>query len=215
MAAPSSAAISADAAMQDCSTITPPARTARLAALVAGALVALAMAFAPSAHASAYQWTLDMPTTKPMTNYPFALYNEVQNDYVAYKDRGDWNCTGINLGWTNTKQNQWRFRRQSGATGVLVYGERLALLNTHPDAGYIHYEWRLCGINLKWTSGPDYEWVVRGGPAGTPVNYESDNALYNVTEKDDLVYAWRPGYVINLRWEDDAGAWYCQYYYEC
>lgn len=201
--------------MQHAIAVAPPSRRrARLVALLTGALVALVAALAPAAQASVYQWTFDFPSgIAPSTNYSFSLYNEHIGDEVVYSDRGPY-CTGINLGWSDGTTRQWRFRRTTGATGPLRYGERLALRNTK-YMDYLHYGSRACGINLVWTDDPDYEWVIKGGPTGTAVTVEADNALYNLSEPDYLVYAWRPGDVINLRWWKDAEEWYCQYHNYC
>ncbi len=178
-----------------------------------GAVVAVGL-LAQSASASVYQWTLDFPNGVAYnTNTSFSLRNQVEGSFLVYENRGEYNCSGINLGWTDSKTWQWRFRRQGGATGPLLYGERVALLNRKYN-DYLHYGERPCGINLEWTGSADYEWTIQGGTNGTRVLHQEGNALFNLTENDDLVYAWRPRGV-NLRWMDDAEPWYCQYHDEC
>ena len=81
--------------------------------------------------------------------------------------------------------SRWFARRESGDTASpLLYGERLALgYGTKPS--FYRYDHRQVGINLSNVDGPSYEWVIYGGPAGTPVKAGASIGLYNVNVETD------------------------------
>jgi len=83
------------------------------------------------------------------------------------------------------KVSRWFVRRASGDTAApLLYGEHVALgYGTKPS--FYRYERRTVGINLSNVETPVYEWVIYGGPAGTPVKAGAMIGLYNEQVETD------------------------------
>jgi len=95
--------------------------------------------------------------------------------------------TGINLGWG---RNTNGVRLVKAAGGVVKYGDTIAFGVSN---GFLQYDSRRFGINLKWTSGdkPVYEWVVKGGPNGQPVQLGKPIIIENTKEHDHVMYCIR------------------------
>jgi hypothetical protein len=174
-------------------------RSTRLALALAVAAIAALVAFAPAAGAAAgpSQWSLRFGGAAT-TNAPFSLYNQDKGSEVVY---GSQPWCAINLAWSSGTHRDWRFERAAGSTGPIRYNEPLALKNI-PRGTYLYYNTRICGINLNWSSIPQYQWRLRGGTAGAPIS-TTNLQLFNDTEGDVLVHAWRP-WGINLKWLRDT-----------
>jgi hypothetical protein len=125
---------------------------------------------------------------------------------------------GINLRNVKTKEEDGprnvTFQRQSGATGPLKYGERVALYMRKKEkkGEFIYYTKRDVGPNLGWSKEPKYEWEIRGGSQGEAIKTDVPVGLFSTIENDYLVYCERP-LSVNLRWAKDKeskgchGAW--------
>jgi hypothetical protein len=118
----------------------------------------------------------------------FNLFNKASGVYLQWEKQP----LGINLGWTDhadtttaTRVTRWFVRRDSGDTASPIkYGERLALgYGTKPS--FYRYQHRDVGINLGNVDAPASEWVIYGGPAGTPVKPGAMVGLYNVQVETD------------------------------
>jgi hypothetical protein len=112
----------------------------------------------------------------------FNLLNKASGVYLQWEKQP----MGINLGWTDhadaataTRVTRWFVRRASGdTTSPLKYGEHVALgYGSKPS--FYRYERRTAGINLSNVETPVYEWVIYGGPAGTPVKPGALVGIYN------------------------------------
>ncbi|MBI3823471.1 MAG: hypothetical protein HY289_12450 [Planctomycetes bacterium] len=133
----------------------------------------------------------------------YTLSNNTDHESVRYGKR-TW---GINMVWDkSTTLNNIRLDVKSGATGVIKYGDKVAI---HVEkGGYLKYQRRDVGINLVWSTPPVYEWVILGGKKGQPVRTGALLSLFNEPENDFIIYAERPA-GINIRWWKDrelAGA---------
>jgi hypothetical protein len=118
----------------------------------------------------------------------FNLFNQASGVYLQWEKQP----LGINLGWTDhadaataAKVSRWFVRRENGDTGTpLKYGERVALgYGTKPS--FYRYDHRDVGINLGNVESPAAEWIIYGGPAGTPVQPGAMVGLYNVQVETD------------------------------
>src|SRR4029077_21006063 len=105
---------------------------------------------------------------------------------------------GVDLDWgdgqhVTTGLRLWSFQRKSGASGPIMPGERVAMVNnfTHKYLAYGHETW---GINLDYRSYAVYDWqlTVKSGRV----------ALFNTDANDYVVYGSRP-FGINLMWLKD------------
>lgn len=56
----------------------------------------------------------------------------------------------------------------------------------------------IMSINLNWSDKPIYERIVAGGPKGHVVKTQTQVALFNIKEKDFLIYAERGGEAIKF-----------------
>ncbi len=112
---------------------------------------------------------------------------------------------GVNLNWSDKPQAAISFRRSSGSSASIKYGETVAL---HVKGGnWLYYKSRTWGINLDFSSDPKYEWEILGEKPDTAVQAGVPLALYNAVEKDMVVYCSRP-VGINLRWGTDCEEWF-------
>ena len=142
---------------------------------------------------------------KPST--PYTLRNITDNNSLRHGER-TW---GINLVWDkSTSLNNVRFEPKVAYApkgtvvrdhrGVLKHGDTIAI---HvKGGGYLRHEQRSVGINLGWSTKPVYEFIIVGGPKGTPVKMGQPFGLFNVKAKDFVIYAERPAGV-SLRWWKD------------
>jgi len=175
----------------------------RPALRVALALVAVAGSAAPAAQAAQRtDWKVTSAGPAGSSVLPgvtaYRLENRTAGSALVYGERD----FGINLVWGSASGPvNVRFDRPSTSPnhGPLQFGEPLAVRIN--GGGYVHYRVREFGINLDWSSTPDFDWRIRGGtgtiPTGSPVS------LYNRTESDVLVYAQR-AFGINLCWRQDV-----------
>lgn len=120
---------------------------------------------------------------------------------------------GLNLTYatpsygSSSSDYQWEFIRQPGAyaTQQVSASERVALYNTTnhgylaracTDSGCIGEGSEAFGINLYWSTTPQYEWqVAKGGDNSFP-NYAD---LYNTTEQAYLI-SWSQTFGVDLGW---------------
>jgi hypothetical protein len=126
----------------------------------------------------------------------YGLLNETIGQHLVYGSR-TW---GINLVWQGAMPRNVRFERADGclnrlfgiaSTPTLKYGNRIAIFVD--KGGFLGYRDRSSGINLGWFDRPQYEWELRGGEAGQPVNSAQPVSIYNHTARDYLLYASVPG----------------------
>lgn len=147
-------------------------------------------------------WVIGESSGQPIANGSYTkLVNQTNDRCLDYYERG----YGINLGWRDCDSidPNIRFVRESVTAGrsPLMYGERLAMRVT--GHGYIRYGRRDFGINLVWSDTPVYEWEIRGGKIGDPVQTGASVALYNRLASDTVIYCVRT-FGINLRWTNDC-----------
>jgi len=154
------------------------------------------------------QWQTN-PNAPILPGRWFSLWNVESSHYVAYGKRE----YGINLKWYergDRLQPNFMIERRSGSRDPLTYGEVVALKEKR--GGYVFYEKREYGINLRWSSKPVYEWQIRGGRTGEVVEaqklgdspaYISDTlvSLFNRKIRAYVVYGKRK-YGINLVWDE-------------
>ena len=131
-----------------------------------------------------------------------SLLDTVNNQFIKYGQRR----LGINLVWSSSDpQNNIELHKP--APGVVNYNEKVAIRVN--DGGFLKYGHRSIGINLNWVSSntteKPFEWEVRGGAAGTPVQKNTKVRLFNTVENDYLVQCRRPT-GINLGWAKDCAS---------
>jgi hypothetical protein len=129
------------------------------------------------------------------------LQNQTNNQCLVYGSRP----VGINLKWHGCDINpNVFFTGESGNPSYpfITFDEPVAVHIA--GGGYLYYSSRPFGINLKWSSTPKYEWLIRGA-SGHQVATGSKVALYNTTTHDYVVYCTRE-FGINLRWAKDCFA---------
>ena len=80
--------------------------------------------------------------------------------FLYYRTRN----VGINLKWSEAPKFEWQLFTESGNKGERIQlGQRVALLNlrVEPNPDFlVHFE-RAVGINLGWTTSPDWTDVVK------------------------------------------------------
>jgi hypothetical protein len=103
---------------------------------------------------------------------------------------------GINLGWTDNassvtekKVRRWFFAKEGDQH--IHYGDFVALANGNQPS-FLYYHPREFGINLEWSNHPHYEWMILGGPHGTPVKTKDRVVLFNysanIPDGDPLIH---------------------------
>jgi hypothetical protein len=109
----------------------------------------------------------------------YLLHNQTNHHYLQYKGQ-PW-CA-INLGFsddasagTAAKVVQWQFLNQKGTP--VCYGEPVAI---RCKDDYLYYGHRDCGINLKWSDGPNFQWRLFGGKPGTRVRTRDFLCIWNM-----------------------------------
>jgi hypothetical protein len=109
----------------------------------------------------------------------YLLKNSTNRHFLHYKGQA-W-CA-INLGFsddaepsTAAKVVQWEFLNRNRTS--LKYDEPAAL---RCRDGYVHYGHRDCGINLRWSDNPVFEWRLLGRPPGTPVRTGEWLCIFNM-----------------------------------
>jgi hypothetical protein len=133
-------------------------------------------------------------------NYSYDLFNITDSNCLVYGHRP---LDTINLRWGDpAKSDNIRFRRQSGSSEPLKYGELVAI-NVR-KGGFLVYQKGRTGINLGWSKTPKYEWKILGGTTGKVVEVGKPVGLYSTVEKDSLMYEPRD-WGINLKWFKDSG----------
>lgn len=126
--------------------------------------------------------------------YPISLKGLTNRKFLHYESQK----YGINLGWTNDASagteiasRNWIIVRSSPATGVLRYGDRVAI-GWQRSEPYLTYQERKSGVNLVWSRTPRFEWQVLGGPRGAAVVGRSNRAiLYNERHRQPLLFVAR------------------------
>lgn len=129
-----------------------------------------------------------------------SLFDTYNKSFVKYGKR----TSGINLTWSSTDPlRNIELHKEGG--GEIRYGDKVAI--RVDGGGFLKYGDRRWGIKLNWvssnTSEKPYEWEVRGGPTGQPVQKNKPIRLYNAAENDNVVYCRRP-WGINLAWAKDC-----------
>jgi hypothetical protein len=153
------------------------------------ALLALFVAPSLASAAEPAQWTVNTATGAPLPAVDYQLVNTGGGSRIGYQDR-----TGVDLGWTSSGGN-FQFIRAGAQPGVRDHRafkpeEAVALYNTKTKR-YLAYGSQTFGINLDWSSAPQFQWKVRqAGPRFT---------LYNTVAHDYVVYGSRT-WGINLVW---------------
>ena len=134
------------------------------------------------------------------TAYSYDLFNITDSECLVYGYRRGNN---INLTWGDpNKSDNIRFQRKPGAKGPIKF-EELVAINVR-KGGFLVYERGRWGINLGWSETPKFEWKLLGGKAGDAVPVGKGIGLYNMVEKDSLMYEPRD-WGINCKWFKDSG----------
>jgi hypothetical protein len=143
-------------------------------------------------------------------SYPrtYSLSNDLRRG--GYSSVGDYEALiyahetfGVDLGFYGPfdfQREQWRFIRQpvGHATTQIPATEQVALYNTESKQ-YLVSEYQHFGINLGWSTTPQYQWqVAEGLPNEANANYRTE--LYNTGEKAYLV-EYERYFGANLAWD--------------
>lgn len=134
------------------------------------------------------------------THQPYSLQNTHYDHYLKYGKRK----YGINLKWDTQPQREFHFEGWGGAAqnSPILVGQRLAI--RVGASKYLTYCKREYGINIAWSTDPQYEWILTGGTDGDQIESANNSfAIYNRKHKDNLVYCSRT-YGINLKWASDC-----------
>lgn len=154
-----------------------------LLAVVAVTASGVALAFTPldSIDAESNLYLVGSGTVQSGKRYE--LRNKWSESAMIYTKQS----RGINMGW-GKNTNGVRLTKESG--GVIKYGDTIAFGVSN---GYLQYDKRTWGINLKWTNKdrPVYEWIVKGGKDGDPVQLGQPITIHNTKESDHLFYCIR------------------------
>lgn len=110
----------------------------------------------------------------------FSLKGSVPRKFLQHEK-----SLGVNLGWTDDaspatgqRVSRWFVDRPGTATGPVRYGEPIALgYGIAPS--FLRYRHQTVGINLDWSGGAVFEWMLLGGPHDEPVNSRNPVAIYN------------------------------------
>ena len=145
------------------------------------------------------QWELigPGPALRPGTGY--TVRNRINDRSLRYGERDH----GINLDWDRRADlANITFRRTSGDTSPIRFGERLAI--SVQGGRYLRYGERDEGINLVWSDTPVHEWELSDGVDRSEVPVRRRVRIVNQEHGDFLVYGERDE-GINLRWWADLG----------
>jgi hypothetical protein len=189
------------------------------------AMVACSIMAVGSAHArevaskakAAEDWQVRGDGNVLMTNTPYALLNMTCGQYLSIKYKGSSGLDQVPTWDAEYKRPQPAKRRiqivrmpRDNAPSPLKYGDMVAITMPEsaiyqgkPIATYLMYTKQATGINLGWLKGGSAQWVIEGGPKGTPVSAKAKFSLYNIVAKDSVVYAERDN-GINLRWNKEV-----------
>jgi hypothetical protein len=142
------------------------------------------------------QWIILSPGDGIVPVRPGARYvvkNQNNRHFLRYKDQGAGG--GINLGFSSDAEpstaracQEWQFHTVTGSP--VRYGEQVAV---RCRDRYVRYGERPFGINLTWTSTPDYQWQLVGGDPGEPVQTDQWLGILNTFKMWPLVYFKRAG----------------------
>lgn len=133
--------------------------------------------------------------------FTYDLHNLTHNKCLKYESRPG---PVINLSWGDPgASDNIRFQRQSSLTNPIKFEEPIAIYVR--QGGFLIYKKRDLGINLGWSSAPQFEWKLLGGKAQDVVALGKPIGLYSMVENDSLVYDPRD-WGINLRWYNDTSS---------
>jgi hypothetical protein len=128
------------------------------------------------------QWKIyhpDGPGAEVRSGKQYLLKNSTNRHFLRYKEQL---FCAINLGFTDdaepataAKSVQWAFVTRDGG-GPVRYDEPVAI---RCRDGYLYYGSRDCGINLKWSKTPVFEWRLLGGRPGTRVRTQDWLSIFN------------------------------------
>jgi hypothetical protein len=109
----------------------------------------------------------------------FLLHNQTNHHYLQYKGQPP---GAINLGFSDDASAQtaakvvhWEFLNRTGTP--IKYDEPVAI---RCNGSYLYYGVRTFGINLKWSDGPNFQWRIFGGKAGTRVRTREYLCIWNM-----------------------------------
>jgi hypothetical protein len=100
------------------------------------------------------------------------------------------------LGWTDDaspetagKVSRWFLRRDNSSQEPIHYGDVVAI-GCGNDPSFLHFENRVAGINLGWSSAPVFEWKLLGGKHGEAVKASEFVAIFNMKSEggECLIY---------------------------
>ncbi len=147
----------------------------------------------------------------PNNTFTYDFFNLSKTKCLKYGRRE----YGINLVWDDPAppEANIQFQRESGSNAPLRYEELFAIKVR--NGGFLHYEEREYGINLKWSNTPIFEWQFKGDGSGSGdiVQIGSMVGLFNIVSNDYLFYDPRR-YGIDLKWLRDEGKFNSKPWYE-
>ena len=158
--------------------------------------------FPSNLEAQVFTWELT-PYSSPYldSRISYRLYNETNGSYLDYYSRN----TGINLAFNGSLTTaNIKIVRPGNQTTQILYGDLVAIHVEH--GGYLCYQHRVFGINLIYSTDPQYEWEIRdesygnsGTPNRNPVETGGHFGIYSTYNNSYLVYGERT-YGPNLDW---------------
>jgi hypothetical protein len=108
----------------------------------------------------------------------YGLKNTEIDRYVRWQDQR----FGLNCGYTDEEVRRWIVGRCDPSTEPIKYGETIAIgLGKQPT--WLNHAHRTFGVNLEFQSKPSCQWIILGGPIGTPVHMNDRVALFNTEFK--------------------------------
>lgn len=120
---------------------------------------------------------------KYTTNSGYNLFCSANKEFLTYGKEP----MGINIVWAkNGADKKIHFMLPDKKDRDILTGEPVAFGIGGGDA-FLYYASRPTGVNLKWASGPVFEWRIIGldGKKGVPIKEGSSYAIVNVKVNPD------------------------------
>ncbi len=151
--------------------------------------------------AQAHQWIFKEKTTDSAVLFgiKYSLLNTSINKNLVYQKHKK----GINLGWTNRKNNVLNIiLKHSNATDTVNICSEVAIFVE--GGAYLTYTEREYGITIGWSKEPAYEWrIVAEDKTGETLKIGQKHGLFNTKTQKYLVFQVRSEPVVALDWLDE------------